>query len=72
MEELNRLVAKGTIPCPNVTLHGRGMQLIYSISGGAAPIMGYKAFHQSINASRRRWGVFGFISCVPFATFRPQ
>ncbi|PGC93928.1 replication protein [Bacillus toyonensis] len=43
MEELNRLVAKGTIPCPNVTLHGRGMQLIYSISGGAAPIMGYKA-----------------------------
>lgn len=35
MEELNRLVAKGTIPCPNVTLYGRGMQLIYSISGGA-------------------------------------
>ncbi|MED2749002.1 AsnC family protein [Bacillus thuringiensis] len=43
MEELNRVIAKGTIPCPNVTLHGRGMQLIYSISGGAAPIMGYKA-----------------------------
>jgi len=43
MEELNRLIAKSTIPCPNVTLHGRGMQLIYSISGGAAPIMGYKA-----------------------------
>ncbi|PFT89352.1 replication protein [Bacillus thuringiensis] len=43
MEELNRLIAKGTIPCPNVTLHGRGMQLIYSISGGAAPIMGYMA-----------------------------
>lgn len=43
MEELNRLIAKGTIPCPNVTLHGRGMQLIYSISGGASPIMGYKA-----------------------------
>ncbi|MEH7150267.1 replication protein [Bacillus thuringiensis] len=43
MEELNRLVAKGKIPCPNVTLHGRGIQLIYSISGGAAPIMGYKA-----------------------------
>ncbi|MEI4618224.1 AsnC family protein [Bacillus cereus] len=43
MEELNRLIAKGTIPCPNVTLYGRGMQLIYSISGGAAPVMGYKA-----------------------------
>ncbi|MEI4617614.1 AsnC family protein [Bacillus cereus] len=43
MEELNRLIAKGTIPCPNVTLYGRGMQLIYSISGGAAPIMGYMA-----------------------------
>ncbi|QDZ76643.1 AsnC family protein [Bacillus cereus] len=42
-EELNRLIAKGTIPCPNVTLHGRGMQLIYSISGGAAPVMGYMA-----------------------------
>ncbi|PGS83951.1 replication protein [Bacillus cereus] len=43
MEELNRLVAKGTIPCPNLTLYGRGMQLIYSISGGAAPRMGYMA-----------------------------
>ena len=43
MEELNRLIAKGAIPCPNVTLYGRGMQLIYSISGGAAPVMGYKA-----------------------------
>ncbi|WP_240514809.1 AsnC family protein, partial [Bacillus cereus] len=43
MEQLNRLIAKGTIPCPNVTLYGRGMQLIYSISGGAAPIMGYMA-----------------------------
>ncbi|MGQ3740944.1 AsnC family protein, partial [Bacillus sp. Fil] len=43
MEELNRLIAKGTIPCPNVTLHGRGMQLIYSISGGTAPVMGYMA-----------------------------
>ena len=42
MEELNRLIAKGAIPCPNVTLYGRGMQLIYSISGGA-PVMGYKA-----------------------------
>ncbi|MDM8365989.1 AsnC family protein [Bacillus thuringiensis] len=43
MEELNRLIARGTIPCPNVTLHGRGMQLIYSISGGAAPVMRYMA-----------------------------
>ncbi|MEW4153011.1 AsnC family protein [Bacillus thuringiensis] len=43
MGELNRLIVKGTIPCPNVTLYGRGMQLIYSISGGAAPIMGYMA-----------------------------
>ncbi|WP_144519325.1 AsnC family protein [Bacillus thuringiensis] len=43
MEELNRLIAKGTIPCPNITLQGRGMQLIYSISGGAAPKMGYMA-----------------------------
>ncbi|MBG9508340.1 replication protein [Bacillus thuringiensis] len=41
MEELTRLIAKGTIPCPNLMLHGRGMQLLYSISGGAAPIMGY-------------------------------
>ncbi|EOQ05348.1 hypothetical protein [Bacillus cereus] len=43
MAELNRLIAKGTIPCPNLILYGRGIQLIYSISGGAAPIMGYKA-----------------------------
>ncbi|MHB0802077.1 AsnC family protein [Bacillus thuringiensis] len=42
-EEIYRLVAKGAIPCPNLMLHGRGAQLIYSISGGSAPQMGYMA-----------------------------
>ena len=63
MEELNRLIAKGAIPCPNVTLYGRGMQLIYSISGGSTchgvqSTIHNKSFYQSINASRRRWSVF--------------
>lgn len=42
LEEINRLIIKGIIPTPNVVIFsGRGLQLIYSISGGASPKMAF-------------------------------
>ena len=76
MEELNRLIAKGAIPCPNVTLYGRGMQLIYSIS--ERPVMGYKAqyitnhFIKALMHLGADGACSRSISCIPFTTFRPQ
>ncbi|UWJ21250.1 AsnC family protein [Bacillus cereus] len=40
-EQLNQYIYSGKIPCPNLVMQGRGIQLIYSISGGAAPQMAY-------------------------------
>lgn len=41
-EEIKKLIFKGSIPNPNlVILSGRGIQLIYSISGGASPKMAF-------------------------------
>ncbi len=42
LEEIKRLIFKGSIPNPNVIIFsGRGLQLLYSISGGAAPKMSF-------------------------------
>lgn len=42
LEEINRLILKGTIPNPNLVIFsGRGLQLLYSISGGASPKMAF-------------------------------
>lgn len=38
---LQQRIQKGIIPCPNLILIGRGLQLIYGISGGAAPQMAF-------------------------------
>ena len=43
MKQLEDMVYSGVLPCPNLIMYGRGIQLVYSISGGAAPQMGYKA-----------------------------
>lgn len=42
LEEVKRLIFEGKIPNPNlILLSGRGIQLIYSISGGASPKMAF-------------------------------
>lgn len=42
LEEVRKLILKGSVPNPNlVILSGRGIQLIYSISGGASPKMAF-------------------------------
>jgi hypothetical protein len=42
LEEIKQLIIKGKIPNPNLVIFsGRGLQLIYSISGGAAPAMAF-------------------------------
>ncbi|MEH7440504.1 helix-turn-helix domain-containing protein [Neobacillus drentensis] len=42
LEEIKRLITKGSIPNPNVVIFsGRGLQLLYSISGGASPKMSF-------------------------------
>lgn len=42
LEEVKRLIHKGTVPNPNLIIFsGRGIQLIYSISGGASPKMAF-------------------------------
>ena len=42
LEEIKQLIIKGRIPNPNLVIFsGRGLQLIYSISGGAAPAMAF-------------------------------
>ncbi|EOP32319.1 hypothetical protein [Bacillus cereus] len=38
---LKQRIQNGTIPCPNLVLIGRGIQLIYGISGGASPQMAF-------------------------------
>ncbi|WP_448163670.1 AsnC family protein [Bacillus mobilis] len=41
IEQLKKYIYQGNIPCPNLVMQGRGVQLIYSVAGGAAPQMGY-------------------------------
>ncbi|PEU16785.1 replication protein [Bacillus sp. AFS019443] len=41
MKQLYDFVFDGFLPCPNIIMNGRGVQLVYSISGGAAPQMAY-------------------------------
>jgi hypothetical protein len=42
LEEIKRLIFKNAIPNPNVIMFsGRGLQLLYSISGGASPKMAF-------------------------------
>lgn len=41
MKQLHDFVFDGFLPCPNIIMNGRGVQLVYSISGGAAPQMAY-------------------------------
>lgn len=41
MKQLHDFVYDGYLPCPNIIMNGRGVQLVYSISGGAAPQMAY-------------------------------
>jgi len=42
LEEIKQLIIKGKIPNPNLVIFsGRGLQLVYSISGGAAPAMAF-------------------------------
>jgi len=42
LEEIKQMIIKGKIPNPNLVIFsGRGLQLIYSISGGAAPAMAF-------------------------------
>jgi len=42
LDEVKRLIIKGSIPNPNVVIFsGRGLQLLYSISGGASPKMAF-------------------------------
>jgi hypothetical protein len=40
VEEIKNRIVQGIIPNPNLLIHsGRGLQLVYSIAGGAAPAM---------------------------------
>ncbi|MGG0476201.1 AsnC family protein [Priestia aryabhattai] len=42
LEEIKQLIIKGSIPNPNVVIFsGRGLQLLYSLSGGASPKMAF-------------------------------
>jgi len=42
LEEVKKLIVKGSIPNPNLVIFsGRGVQLIFSISGGASPKMAF-------------------------------
>lgn len=42
LDEIKRLIFKSAIPNPNVVIFsGRGLQLLYSISGGASPKMAF-------------------------------
>lgn len=42
LKEIHKLITKGIIPKPNLVIFsGRGLQLIYSISGGASPKMAF-------------------------------
>ncbi|MEM5662264.1 hypothetical protein AAHB62_26260 [Bacillus cereus] len=41
IKHLHDFVFSGSLPCPNIIMNGRGVQLVYSISGGAAPQMAY-------------------------------
>lgn len=41
IKQLHDFVFSGSLPCPNIIMNGRGVQLVYSISGGAAPQMAY-------------------------------
>lgn len=41
IKQLHDMVFSQSLPCPNIIMNGRGVQLVYSISGGAAPQMAY-------------------------------
>lgn len=42
VEEIKKLILKGAIPNPNLVIYsGRGIQLLYSISGGASPQLAF-------------------------------
>lgn len=42
LEEIKKLIIEGTIPNPNLVIFsGRGIQLLYSISGGASPELAF-------------------------------
>lgn len=42
LDEIKQLIVKGSIPNPNLVIYsGRGLQLLYSIAGGASPKMAF-------------------------------
>ncbi|WP_088293603.1 replication protein [Bacillus mycoides] len=41
IQNLQDCIAEGLLPCPNLVMYGRGMQLIYTVQGGAAPQMAF-------------------------------
>ncbi|MGE6504494.1 AsnC family protein [Bacillus wiedmannii] len=41
ISNLQDCIAEGLLPCPNLVMYGRGMQLIYTVQGGAAPQMAF-------------------------------
>ncbi|MBJ8031065.1 AsnC family protein [Bacillus cereus group sp. N21] len=41
IRNLQDCIAEGMLPCPNLVMYGRGMQLIYTVQGGAAPQMAF-------------------------------
>lgn len=41
IRNLQDCIAEGLLPCPNLVMYGRGMQLIYTVQGGAAPQMAF-------------------------------
>lgn len=41
IQNLQDFIAEGMLPCPNLVMYGRGMQLIYTVQGGAAPQMAF-------------------------------
>lgn len=45
LDEINRLIDNGMIPTPNMILTSRGIQLFYSIKGGASPYKSGQTSH---------------------------
>lgn len=41
IQNLQDCIAEGLLPCPNLVMYGRGIQLIYTVQGGAAPQMAF-------------------------------
>ncbi|XLP21887.1 AsnC family protein [Bacillus toyonensis] len=41
IQNLQDCIGEGLLPCPNLVMYGRGMQLIYTVQGGAAPQMAF-------------------------------